>query len=153
MLTSNWNDDDELVRDLGKALRAPAVDERVLAAARMAFIWRTVDTDLELAHLLHDSYLDEGLAVRGEGPGSPRTLAFQGEQFGVEIELGDAGIEGQLIPPQPGGVELMTAEGTYATATADDIGCFTFPSTPRGAMRLRCSTDAGSFTTEWVTLG
>jgi hypothetical protein len=152
MPTPNWNDDDELIRDFSMALRAPAVDERILAGARMAFAWRTVDADLALAQILYDSYLSDAVGVRGDGPQSPRTLAFQGDQFGVEIELADTGIEGQLIPPQAGTVQLMTAEGTFATAIADEVGCFSLPSPPRGAMRLNCSTDAGRFTTEWVTI-
>jgi hypothetical protein len=140
------------MRDLTEALKTLAVDERFLEMARSAFAWHSVDVDLELAQMFYDSYLDEGVLVRGAGSGSHRTLAFQGEHLGVEIELSDTGIEGQLIPAQPGEVTLMTPKGSHARATADEIGCFAFPPPPPGPVRLECSTDGGRFTTEWVTV-
>lgn len=152
MRRPNWSDDDELMRDLAEAIRQPPVDETVLAAARMAYAWRTVDADLELAELRYDSSLDAGAAVRGPAPGAPRTLVFRGDQLGVEIELTDTGIEGQLIPPQRGEVRLMTTAGDPATTTADEVGCFTFPRRHRGPIRIECSVPGGArFATEWVT--
>jgi hypothetical protein len=153
MPSPNWNDDDELMSDLVTALQEPpAVDERFLHAARGAFAWRTVDTDLERVAMLYDSALDAAPATRGQPLGAPRTLAFQGEQLGVEIELSDDRIEGQLIPAQPGEVTLLTPAGRYATVTADAVGCFWFPAPPRGPIRLECGGAGGRFTTEWVTV-
>jgi hypothetical protein len=152
MPSPNWNDDDELMLDLRAALRAPAVDEQVLAAARAAFAWRTVDADLELIGLLYDSHLEDGSLVRESPTESPRTLAFHGDNLGVEIELNDGGIEGQLIPAQPGMVTLVTADGPYAAAAADPVGCFSFPPPPSGPIRLECSTEAGRFVTVWITV-
>jgi hypothetical protein len=152
MSSPNWSDDDELMRDLAAALKQPAVDEQVLAAARAAFSWRTVDADLQLVGLLYDSHLDLAASVREDPAESPRTLAFHGDHLGVEIELNEAGIEGQLIPAQPGLVTLVTAEGPYAAVAADPVGCFTFPTPPGGPIRLECSTDAGRFVTVWITV-
>jgi hypothetical protein len=152
MPSPNWNDDDALVADLRAAIKAPAVDEQILTAARGAFAWRTVDADLELIGLLYDSHLDVASSVRESPTESPRTLAFHGDNLGVEIELNDTGIEGQLIPAQPGLVTLVTAEGPYAAVAADPVGCFAFPSPPGGPIRLECSTDAGRFVTVWITV-
>jgi hypothetical protein len=151
MPSPNWTDDDKLLRDLRRALRPTAVDDRVIHAARAAFIWRNVDTDLELARMFYDSYLDEAVLVRGPLPGAPRTLVFRGEDLGVEIEFSEAGIEGQLVPPVPGTVTLMTPGGAHSTVTADDIGCFAFPGKLRGPLRLQCTVDGASFATEWIT--
>ncbi len=155
MSSPNWSDDDDLMVDIRTALHPTSVDGRVLEAARAAFSWRTVDAELdvelELAQLFYDSYLDEDTLVRGPSAGS-RTLTFQGEQLGVEVELSGTGIQGQLLPPNPGLVTLRTATGRYAAATADEVGCFALPAPPRGPMRLECVTDTGRMTTDWVTV-
>ena len=152
MPSPNWSDDEELLTDLRAALTVPAVDEQILAAARAAFAWRTVDTDLELIGLLYDSHLDDAVAVREVPAESARTLAFHGDHLGVEIELNGTGIEGQLIPAQPGTVTLVTADGPHATVAADPVGCFSFPAAPVGPIRLECATDAGKFITVWITV-
>ncbi|HEY1344359.1 MAG TPA: hypothetical protein VGF54_05215, partial [Streptosporangiaceae bacterium] len=59
---------------------------------------------------------------------------------------------GQLTPPQPGRVTLVTAEGPQATAQADEIGCFTFPPPAPGPLRLDCQLGGDHFVTEWVTI-
>ena len=144
-----WTDD-ELLRELRSALREPPVDERYIRAAQAAFTWRTVDADLEILSL------ETGLALSGaapvRGPGSPRTFAFHGEQLSVEIEIDGAGIVGQLTPPQPGQVTLVTAEGPQATVQADEVGCFTFPPPAPGPVRLDCRLGADHFVTAWVTI-
>jgi hypothetical protein len=152
MPSPNWSSDDELMLDLRAALREPPVDGAVLAAARAAFAWRTVDTDLELIGLLYDSVVDRQEAVREDPAESPRTLAFHGDRLGVEIELNTTGIEGQLIPAQSGLVTLVTVDGPFAAVAADPIGCFSFPTPPGGPIRLECSTDAGRFVTVWITV-
>jgi hypothetical protein len=152
MHSPNWNDDEELMRDIGAALSVTPVDEQVLTAARMAYAWRTLDVECELAALLYDSRFDEAVTVRERDTESTRTLAFHGEGLGVEIELTQAGIEGQLIPARPGSVTLRTANGPYSTVTADQLGCFSIPSWPSVPMRLDCATDAGKFITVWIIL-
>jgi hypothetical protein len=152
MPSPNWNDDDDLMRDVRQALRPAPVDARILEAARAALSWRTVDAELELIGIFYDSHLDEAALVRGHTPGTPRTLVFHGDDLGVEIEVSDTGIEGQLIPPGPGEVILLTADGTRATVTADQVGCFTFTPALRGPVRLDCSLGAHRFVTEWITI-
>jgi hypothetical protein len=147
-----WTDD-ELLDELGAALREAPADESTVRAAQASFAWRTVDDDLELLYLDEGAGLTDVAMVRGgSGPGAPRTLAFHGERLSVELEIDEAGIVGQLTPPQPGHVTLVTAEGPQATVEADEVGCFTFPPPPSGAVRLDCRMGADRFMTEWVTV-
>jgi len=145
-----WSDD-ELLRELRAALRESPACADIIRAAQAAFTWRTVDTDLEVLGLEEASELADTSLVRGSDPGAPRTLAFHGERLSVEIEIDETGIVGQLTPPQPGKVTLVTATGPQVTTQADDVGCFTlFPPAP-GPLRLDCRVGADRFVTEWVT--
>jgi hypothetical protein len=148
-----WHDDDALMRDIAAALSKPAADPKILAAARGAFAWRNVDEDLELLRMFYDSSLETEATVRDSGTTQGRLLAFQTEGFSVEIEVRESGIEGQLIPPQPGEIVLVSSTaGRVGSAQADDLGCFTLPAPPHGPMRLLCTTRTGRLTTEWVTV-
>jgi hypothetical protein len=152
MPSRNWNDDDELLHALRDALLLQPEEQEVVTAARAAFRWRTTDADLELASLLYDSDLDQSMLVRGPLHGAPRTLVFRRGARGVEIEVSEAGIEGQLVPPEPGEVRLVTASGGEAeTTTADEVGCFAFPARRRGPIRIECTLRDGRIATEWIT--
>jgi hypothetical protein len=146
-----WTDD-ELLQELRSALQEEPVAESVIRAAQAAFTWRTVDAELELLSLDARDELAAGALVRGGEPGAQRGFAFHGERLSVEIEVDGAGIVGQLTPPQPGQVTLVTAEGPQATAQADEIGCFTFPPPAPGPLRLDCQVGGDHFVTEWVTI-
>jgi hypothetical protein len=152
MPSRNWNDDDELLRALREALLPHPEEQHVVTAARAAFRWRTADVDVELASLLYDSDLDQSVLVRGPLHGTPRTLVFGRGARSVEIEVSEAGIEGQLVPPEPGEVRLVTASGSDAeTTTADEVGCFAFPARRRGPIRIECTLRGGRIATEWIT--
>jgi hypothetical protein len=147
-----WTDD-ELLTELSAALQEPPVDESVIRAAQAAFTWRTVDADLEFLSLDTDAGLATAALVRGSGPASPRTLTFHGERLSVTVEIDGAGIAGQLTPPGPGQVTLVSANGgPQATAQADEVGWFVLPPSPPGPARLECALDADHFITEWTIL-
>jgi hypothetical protein len=148
----DWNDDDDLLLDIGDALRPEPLEVQVRAAAHAVRAWRTADPDRDLAVLLYDSELDRTAAVRGALPGAPRNLVFALGELRVEIELGDAGIEGQLIPPEPGEVRLCNEAGLVATTTADEVGCFTFPVSRPGPIRIECAVAGRRFATEWIAV-
>jgi hypothetical protein len=150
MNSPQWSDDD-LLRELGAALREEPVDESIIRAAEAAFTWRTVDAELEIIGLDTDSGLVEAGQVRGR-PDSPRTLTFHGEQVGAELEIDEEGIIGQLTPPGPGRVTLLTADGPQATTQTDEVGGFTLPRPPSGPVRLECTLGSDHFVTEWTTL-
>jgi hypothetical protein len=146
-----WSDD-ELLREMRAALQEAPVDESVIRAAQGAFAWRTVNADLELLSLEECSTLTNDALVRGSGPGAVRRLVFHGERLSVEVEIDEIGIVGQLTPPQPGQVTLVTADGPQATTQADDVGCFAFPLPASGPLRLDCKVSAERFITEWATV-
>lgn len=150
-MNSPWTDD-ELLHDLAAALREEPVDESVVRAGQAAFTWRTVDADLIALELDSSSTAAAGALVRAEGSAAPRALTFHGEQLSVEIDIDEAGIVGQLTPPQPGRVTLLTAAGATATAEADDVGCFSFPPPVSGPVRLDCRLDGDHFVTQWVAI-
>jgi hypothetical protein len=153
MTSSEWHDSDEaLLSELRAALTAAGrVPRSAVDAARGAYVWRDVDAELELLVLAFDSSLDEGAGVRDTGNLAARTLVFDGDGLSLEVEIG-AEIEGQLIPPQPGRVELVSARGTVSQAQADALGCFRLPRPDRGPVRLRCTTAQWSGTTDWLPL-
>jgi hypothetical protein len=149
-MNSPWTDD-ELLQELGAALREEPVDDSIIRAAQGAFAWRTVDADLILLELDSSAVAAAGAPVRAGGSAAPRTLAFHGEQLSVEIEIDEAGIVGQLTPPRPGRVTLLTAAGPGASTQADEVGCFAFPPVS-GPIRLDCRVDDDHFVTQWVTV-
>jgi hypothetical protein len=157
-----WNDDEELLRELRIALREEPVADDIVRAAREAFTWRLDDAEIELLTLTADGDLEVSLGpgagagtgaaaqVRGGGDG-PQTLVFHGAGMSVEVEIDETGIVGQLIPPQPGRVTLVTAEGRQATTQADEVGCFSLPRPGPGPLRLDCQLADFRFVTEWTT--
>jgi hypothetical protein len=146
----NWRDDDELMLDIGDALRTDPCEAVVAEAGRLIGRWHSGDADRELAALLYDSYVDGLAAVRGPASGAPRNLVFALGEVRVEIEVSDAGIEGQLIPPEPGRVWLLDATGPVAEAAADEVGCFTFPPRRHGPIRIECAVAGHRVATEWI---
>jgi hypothetical protein len=146
----NWSDDEELLRDIGDAVRRGPDEQVVLTAGRAAYAWHGSGPDRALAALLYDSHLDGLAAVRGPLSGAPRNLVFALGDLRVEIELSDAGIEGQLIPPEPGRVWLLDATGPVAETTADEVGCFSFPARRHGPIRIECAVSGRRLATEWI---
>lgn len=125
--------------------------EKLIRAAEAAFTWRTVDADLEILSLENGLAMSDTAQVRGAGLGSPRMYTFHGERLSVEIEIDEDGIVGQLTPPGPARVTLVTPDGPQATADADEVGCFTLPAPPPGPMRLDCQRGGDRFLTEWTS--
>jgi hypothetical protein len=151
MPSRNWSDDAELIGDLREALRPTPVEQKVIDAAWAAFAWGRADPDIELAELLYDSFLDEAAPVRGPLASAPRALVFGRGPLRVELELSEGGIEGQLVPPEPGTVRLVTLAGAAAETAADAVGCFSFHTQARKPFRLSCTSAAGHLDTEWIT--
>lgn len=150
MNSPRWTDH-ELLSELSKALEEPPVDENIIRAAQAAFTWRTVDAELEILSLGAGLEHAGAAQVRSTGPGSPRTFAFHGDRLGVEVEVNGAGIVGQLTPPGPGQVTLVTPDGPHAATQADEVGCFALPPPPPGPVRLDCQLGTDHFVTEWTT--
>jgi hypothetical protein len=146
--------------------RVDAVPPVLVEHARMAFAWRTIDA--EIAELSYDSLADREMlaAVRDAGlPGSgPRLLGFDTDVTGdadsaltVEIEVsfdrGRASLLGQLTPPTPATVQVLSSagQGPVATATADEFGQFHLDGLPGGPVRLRVCVGSRTVDTSWVS--
>ena len=158
-LITRWAGDDALAADLGDALAEGDLARRVTAAATTAFAAHrgmlaaraNLDLELMLLTLVYDSHdSTEALAVRDRSGGSSRTLVFESEQLGVEVEVAADGIEGQLIPPRAGRVTLRSPDQTVATAETDEVGYFRFDVHPSGPLRLECTNETGTCVTEWL---
>lgn len=143
-----WDDDDALMADLGRAIRArEEVPDRARQAARMAFAWRTVDE--ELMALTHDSALGSATLVRGVQAG-PRVVAFQLGELGLEVELDGAGAIGQVLPGSACVVTVESPQGSAAHLDVDESGFFTLAQLPEAALRIRVELPDGRVaTTPW----
>src|SRR3954452_4546738 len=78
------------------------VPQRLDDAARTAFTWRTVDS--ELADLMRDSAEEEEAGALVRSGGGPRQLSFESPRLGTELEAVSSGpgarrLDGQLRPP------------------------------------------------------
>jgi hypothetical protein len=154
VVTSEWLDDDEkLMAALGEALRAAAsVPPSFLEAARSTFAWRTIDA--ELAALTYDSAREQpGAALTRAEPATLRSFTFAGRYLTVELHLSDRALHGQVVPAQPGRIELRTAAGPVRSVPVDEVGYFSLGAVPVGSFRLLVRTaDGASVQTDWIGL-
>ena len=143
----------KLLAELGRAGQLDPVPPEVTAAAKSSYAWYTMDA--ELAELVYDSSEDtEALAgVRSSSP--TRLLTFESPALTVEVQATADGsrrrLLGQLVPPEPGRIEVRHIEGS-ASADVDDLGRFAVDDVPPGPVSLHCAGSGGSVavTTDWV---
>jgi hypothetical protein len=145
-----WQDDDELVTEMAEATGRAVLPDSVRRAAATAFAARRA-AGAGLAKIRYDSLLD-AFPVRGETPASRRIVTFEAESLSVEIETSGDQVVGQLVPPEPGQVEIMTLDGGSEQTDADSYGCFLLPRPAPGPVRFRCHTAAGTVFTDWIRL-
>lgn len=122
---------------------------RMLAAARAAFTWRTIDDELEL---LSASDVSDLALVRGAEEPIGRTLEFAGRSVSIELEITPDLIVGQIYPVQATHLTLITPTGAEAEVDSDDVGCFTFRRPGRGPFRLRCTASDAGVITDWICM-
>ncbi len=130
-----WYDDDRLLAELGDAVRSGrAVPDRFVDVGKAAFAWR--DIDVELAALRYDSAVS-GLpaAVRAGEPGL-RALTFEVAGLTVEVELSARMLQGQVVPPQAGSVELWVEASEQRSTVIDEKGWFELGAPPTQPFRL-----------------
>ena len=147
---SNELTDEELVAGMKAFWSEFAVPASSVATAEQLFTWRTIDAELESLAISFDSLVDAAPTMRSAT--SARRIVFESPLRGLEMEVGDHTISGQLLPAQEGDITLMSTKGEIATVRADALGLFTFDRPKHGPIRLRCATDDGSFVTEWISL-
>lgn len=147
-----WDGDESLLDDLRGALNEQEVPPEFIEAARAAFTWRTIDA--ELLAISYDSVLDDDLMARARSTMTARQLIFDADGVSLQLEVTEAGITGQLVPPRSARVELLTPNGVGEEADTDELGCFLM-GPPRSGTRLggpiRFRID-GSALTDWICL-
>lgn len=146
------HEDDRLRELLAEAMDlADPVPEHVVAAAKEAYTWRTIDA--ELAELVYDSASQEPVGVRGEA--AARQVTFRAP--GVEIEIMVMSAEtrrlvGQLVPPQQATVQLRHGD-SVREVDSDNLGRFSFTDVTTGAVQVVVVTPEGNrVVTEWTVL-
>jgi hypothetical protein len=145
-----WDDDAALVAKLDEAWSAAQqVPPEFIAAGKA--VWTPRDIDAELAELIYDSER-EPVAVRTD-TAALRALTFASPAQTIELEVGDAALMGQLVPPCCAEIEVEVRDGTAMSATADEFGIFTVGCVPTAAFRLRCRTITGlDLLTNWIAI-
>ncbi len=145
-----WDSDEFLLGDLDVALtESTAVPPGFLEAGRAAFAWRTIDAELLLL-TSYDSILDTELAGRARAVLTARQLVFDADGFSLQVEVTEAGIAGQLMPPGRAVVALLTPGGPVEDTTSDEFGSFLLGPPRPGPIRLRCTVDGTTVQTDWI---
>jgi hypothetical protein len=146
-------EDEVLLAALRQAIRnRRAVPPEWVEAAKNAFTWRNIDT--ELALLTYDSTQGVGAAAatRAESA-SIRALTFSSPRLTIELEVTEDSLLGQVVPAQAAMIEVETREGAETSVPSDEIGCFSVHPIPAGSFRIRCrAADSTDVLTGWITL-
>jgi len=137
-------DDERLLAALKEALEADeAVPPEFIELGKNAYAWHNIDA--ELAQLTYDSSREPqaGLSLRAEAA-SIRALTFTSAHLTIELEVSEDSVLGQVIPAQPGVVEIQGRDAAIASTEADEVGCFLIRPIPDSPFRLRFRTADGS---------
>jgi hypothetical protein len=146
-----WDHDDRLLIDLGTAV------DGFTSSAIAAFRLGRAGGATALAELVFDSACDPAPAGATRTSGAPRLLSFHAEGVGVDVELGDAELLGQVYPgsggPAPAGsVAVESAGAVSASVALDEVGGFALPLPPPGPVRLRVHLTGRTVVTSWLVL-
>ena len=126
----------------------------LLAAARAAFSWRTLDTDL--CRPSYDSLLDEALSpVRGGQ--DARLLRFELGSLALDLEVTPDGtnrtLVGQATPAAATELTIRHGGEVETVVTSDALGRFVLDGVRSGPLSIRCSaTDGATLATDWVLI-
>lgn len=151
MTSRRWDDDDQLLHDLGEALRAPGtLTDRIRRLGTEAYAWRGIDEELEFAGLVFDSALEATAGVRAAPLSTPRSVRFESGAVCVHLERAGDLLVGQVVPAGPGTLSMITAGGTTTTVEVDELGCFTIDGPPAEPVRLTWRTPTTGLITDWI---
>ncbi|MGC0328317.1 hypothetical protein RKD23_001307 [Streptomyces sp. SAI-170] len=132
--------------------RAAAVLDPVPAELRRVAVeaYFLHDLDAQIAELTFDSLVD-AIPVRGVAD-PPRMLTFRAGELTVDVEVSGEGLMGQVLPPQPAGIEVLGGVQPAAPTAlaADDMGRFASDTTPSGPFALRLRAGGQVVVTEWL---
>lgn len=128
----------------------------LLAAARAAFSWRTLDA--ELAPLISESSSHDDVLAGVRGVQTLRRLSFRADGLVLALEVSVDGLRrcvlGQLTPPVEAEVTLRLSDGTSLDVDVDDLGRFACDDVAHGHVSLRIVEAATGRLrhTDWVLL-
>jgi hypothetical protein len=146
--TGPWQpDDDELLAALGEAVQEEdAVPPRVTAMGKGLFSLYSLEA--ELAALEQGDKLLAG--VRSSTTGA-RDLDFTLGDLTLHVEISGRQLSGQVVPPQPGEVDVQTQGDRPRRVEVDELGWFTVTPPPRGEFRLLfLGADGLRAVTDWI---
>lgn len=146
-----WRDDEALLASLGAALDEE-VPAHVIEAGKAAFTWASIDS--ELVALVYDSATSsEALTATRSERARIRDLTFASPRLTVHVQVSGAELQGQVVPPRRGSIEMQCADGVPRTGEIDDEGWFTIAPVPASSFRLLWrTTDGATAVTDWLTL-
>ncbi|NYJ07965.1 hypothetical protein [Petropleomorpha daqingensis] len=148
-MSERWEpDDDELLSALGEALQEEdAVPPRVTAMGKGLFSLYSLEA--ELAALEQGDKLLAG--VRSTSTGA-RELDFTLGTLTLHVELSSRQLSGQVVPPQPGEIDVQTQGDRPRRVEVDEVGWFTVTPPPRGEFRLLfLGADGLRAVTDWIS--
>ena len=146
-------DDDRVLDDLRRVL--DAVDAPLVSdsePAKAAFAWGGIDA--ELAQLVYDSFHDrpdDSTVLRGADDAT-RQLTFTTEHVTIDIEIGPAGLVGQIVPNQHASVELHQPGREALRLDTDEFGMFSLATIEPGPTTVvaRAADGSWSVRTAWT---
>ncbi|MGQ4436444.1 hypothetical protein ACN6K3_001006 [Streptomyces sp. SAS_260] len=142
--------DDSLLEE--ELRQAAAILDPVPAVLRQLAMdaYALYDMDARLAELTFDSLVD-AIPVRG-AMDVPRMLTFTAGDLSIDVEVTSEGLMGQVMPPQPAGIEVLNGPQALrpTTLTADALGRFTGDAPPAGPFALRLRAGGEVVVTEWL---
>jgi hypothetical protein len=140
-------DDDDLLAALGDALQEEdAVPPRVTAMGKGLFSLYSLEA--ELAALEQGDKLLAG--VRSSTTGT-RELDFTLGNLTIHVELDARQLAGQVVPTQPGEVDVQAQGDRPRRVEVDEQGWFTVTPPPRGEFRLLfLGADGLRAVTDWI---
>lgn len=132
-------------------IESDPVPEDVIAFARAAYTWRTLEA--ELATLDFDS-AESGDEVGVRSSATLRMISFQAGQWMLDIEFDEAAerLLGIIAPETRFRVDVHTS-GTFFTTESDEAGRFRADGVGRGPLSLVLYLPGGQVVkTQWVVL-
>jgi hypothetical protein len=159
-MSGNWVDDDQLLLvALGDAVRCrKTVPDWFIATGKACFAWYGLDADADadadadlnaaLAELAGDNALPATRAERAQ----IHAFTFAARDLIIELEITRHALRGQLVPPQPGELELELDGTSTLRVRADELGYFSFERTPATSFRLHCRTATNVVSTNRMTM-
>ena len=140
-------DDDDLLAALGDALREEdAVPPRVTAMGKGLFSLYSLEA--ELAALEQGDKLLAGV----RSTATARELDFTLGTLTLHVELSSRQLSGQVVPPQPGEIDVQTQGDRPRRVEVDELGWFSITPPPRGEFRLLfLGADGLRTVTDWIS--